>query len=174
MSHEAYIESKFGLPKHKIKQFRIKMKILSKKQCVILNEIILKEKTNKENAGVPNKLSKDNADVNELMELCYMGKIYDEVLVKGEKRQLCFRQILVRRKRLLEILFTNGLIYMNVVVPESAAIKPYVISDIMLSANNSNLIVFYSILGKETSGHIKIFKYNQQKMNFVFDPDSHC
>ena len=47
-------------------------------------------------------------------------------------------------------MFTNGLMYMTSDIPKSEANKPFVISDIMLSSNGQKLVVFYSIVGKET------------------------
>lgn len=90
---------------------------------------------------------KEQKEENELMELCYMGKVYDN----AENKEIqCYRQILVRRKRCLQVMFTNGLMYMTSDIPKSEANKPFVISDIMLSSNGQKLVVFYSIVGKET------------------------
>ena len=109
-----------------------------------------KDAFSQKQSGVVNSTvaaKKESKEENELMELIYMGKVYDSV---DNKDVQCYRQILVRRKRCLQVMFTNGLMYMTYDVPGSFAQKPFIISDIMLNANGDKLIVFYSIIGKDT------------------------
>ena len=77
------------------------------------------------------KLLKELEEENEIMEMCYMGKIKKTMGIgQGTK---VFRQILVRKRHHLEIMLTNGFGYYTEVVAGSEIHKPYIINDIMLS-----------------------------------------
>jgi len=59
------------------------------------------------------------------------------------------RKFLVRRKRQLELMFTNGLNHWTVYIMESAVDEPFHISDIKLSDDNRTIIVYYSLSSNE-------------------------
>ena len=87
-------------------------------------------------------------DENEIMEIIYMKKAYfrsDEIskqLVKVKDDEVSeykfdqlkeYRQFMVRRKKHLEIIYTNGITYWSEIVEKSAVNHPYFVQDIMMS-----------------------------------------
>ena len=69
-------------------------------------------------------------------------------------------------------MFTNGIIYWSEQFWEIKKLKstqPYYISDIILSADNSRLIVYCSVEHQESEVMIKIFNYDSEKRVFVVD-----
>jgi hypothetical protein len=81
------------------------------------------------------KLLKELEEENEIMEMCYMGKIKKTMGI-GQGMKV-FRQILIRKRHHLEIMLTNerdnSFGYHTEVVAGSEIHKPYIINDIMLS-----------------------------------------
>jgi len=81
------------------------------------------------------KLLKELEEENEIMEMCYMGKIKKTMGIgQGTK---VFRQILIRKRHHLEIMLLNerdnSFGYHTEEIAGSEIHKPYIINDIMLS-----------------------------------------
>lgn len=118
---------------------------------------------------------------NEILEIQYMGKteIQKQVpdyqnLTQQEKANTkkVYRQFLVRRKRHLEIMLTNGLTFWTEQVPQSKVTKPYYIQDMTLSKNNSTLVIQVALQDNDASFYSKIYKYNNTSNNFEYDDSS--
>lgn len=95
---------------------------------------------------------------NEIQELIYMGKVQvnSKNSMSSEKSKN-MRQFLIRRKKSLELMFTNGLNHTTSFIAHSEVQDPFHISDVMLSANNKSLIAYYSIQGNESQVFVKTF-----------------
>ena len=132
------------------------------------------------------KDKRDDEDDDEIQELQYMGRVklfHDQSPVipnesykrKSENSRIfAFRQFLVRRRRSLEIMITNGVSYSSVLVPQSTCYRPFEINDIILSRDNSKLIVYQSMGENESMLTIKIFRYVEESRNFeLIQQDEH-
>jgi hypothetical protein len=93
----------------------------------------------------------------EIIELQYMGKIN----VTNKFQNMGFlRQFLVRRKRVLELMITNGLTFQVMEIQSSRCDPPYEISDIMLSKDNSILLAYYSLESNYKKFYVRQFEYS--------------
>ena len=81
------------------------------------------------------------------MELVYMGKamfVKDPATNKLVKQDISsendvakeYRQFMVRRKKDLEIIYTNGVVYWTEKIQKSKVFSPFFIQDIMVSQDN--------------------------------------
>ena len=122
------------------------------------------------------------------MELIYMGKavfVYnketktltkrtphkmnDSIDLQGTPKEV--RQFMVRRKRHLEIVYTNGLEYWTERVDKSEVKHPYYIQDIIMSPDNNILISYCSIPGNEAAFYAHKFMFDPEKDQFVNQVD---
>ena len=76
----------------------------------------------------------------------------------AQKVKTDYYQFLVRRKRLIEIMFTNGLTFFTEAINESFSKAPYFIQDINLSENGNLLIATYCSQVDESQNFIRTFR----------------
>ena len=77
-----------------------------------------------------------------LDEKCDLSK-YDQVKE--------YRQFMVRRRKHLEIMYTNGIVYWNQKVAKSEVKTPYFIQDIIMDKKCKTLLSYHAIPGHELS-----------------------
>ena len=99
---------------------------------------------------------------NEIMEILYIKKI-DDLKLKDifgakkksskastrEHKKYSARQFLVRKKRSLELMYTNGLNCYSMKIPNSDVQPPFNVSDITLSNNGKIILAYYSVSGND-------------------------
>jgi hypothetical protein len=69
---------------------------------------------------------------------------------------------------------TNGITFQVEQIPHSKCYKPFEISDIILSRDNSKLIAYQTMEDDDTMLSIKIFDYDFEKNNFyIVSEDEH-
>ena len=74
---------------------------------------------------------------------------------------------LVRRKRSLEIMYTNGLYHWVEPINNTRVHPPFIISDITLSQNNQKLFVFFTMSGNSAQVQIKTFYWDYPAQTFL-------
>lgn len=129
----------------------------------------LKSRTNESSSlrskvQTPMQMKKNN----EIEELLYMGK-YGKTYgnINNQKKDQLVQQFLVRRKRSLELMYTNGLYHSVEQINNTRVDAPQIISDITLSQNNQKLIVFFSIVGNNAQVQIKTFHWDSSAQTFL-------
>lgn len=90
----------------------------------------------------------------------------------GASKNKFLRSFLIRRRRSLEVMYTNGLSHWTEFIEKSDVKAPFIISDINLSSSCNKLIAFYSVMGNEAQVSIKTFMKNQYN-SFDFYEDSY-
>lgn len=105
-----------------------------------------------------------NSD-NEIQELVFMGKIdKSHVDFKGsssDKHQFV-RQYIIRRKRTLETMVTNGLSFQTYPIQSSFVPPPMIIYDVTLSQDKQKLIAFIANEMGDNA-YYKTFRLSQAK-----------
>lgn len=114
---------------------------------------------------------------NEIQELVFMGKI-DKSLVhfkgssKNDMKHIYVRQYIIRRKRSLEIMITNGLSFQTHHIFNSMVPSPLLIYDVVLSHDKQKLIAFYSTEHGENAiyrtfrlGQKNLFEYYEDEQS---------
>lgn len=78
-----------------------------------------------------------------------------------------FRQFIVRRKRSMEIMLTNGLTYWTEPVPNSETYEPFEIIDMAIS-NDKRLLVIQQCIPDNPVGHqSKVFTFDSDTNNYA-------
>lgn len=72
------------------------------------------------------------------------------LFINSRTKPKVLQQFLIRRKRSLELMYTNGLCHWVTEIKGSKVESPYIISDISLSQDNRILIVFCQVKNMES------------------------
>lgn len=86
---------------------------------------------------------------NEVYELAFLRKSFDKDSRKNSQPKTVI-EFLVRRKRSLEIMKTNGLNFTTTYITNSLVNAPIHISDSILSQNKKTIIAYYSVEGDDS------------------------
>ena len=98
---------------------------------------------------------------NEVYELTFLRKSMEDQEQKSDQSQpKVIIEFLVRRKRSLEIMRTNGLNFQTTYIANSQVNAPIHISDSILSLNKRTIIAYYSMEGDDSQVSVKCFELN--------------
>ena len=94
----------------------------------------------------------------------------DSVLSEKDKKQKALRQFIVRRRRSVDILLTDGVHYWIENIPGSEVEKPYTTHTIDLSNSNKKIILVYVDRSGDYPKLIRTFNLDKKGKNYKLEP----